>query len=70
MILSKFSICKQHHHKVVNTLARLNTLFVLNYDLGMPRICLAKMPQLEIDLHGCATKQEDFQMEKKVWITS
>jgi hypothetical protein len=57
-------------HKVANTPARLNTLFVSIYDLGMPRICLAKMPHLEIDLHGCAAKQEDLQMEKKVWITS
>jgi hypothetical protein len=54
-----FSTCKQDCHKVVNTLGRLNTLFISIYDLGMPRICLAKMPHLEIDLHGCATKQED-----------
>jgi hypothetical protein len=42
MILSKFSTCKWSLCKVVNTLARLNTLFVTIYDLGMPRICLAK----------------------------
>jgi hypothetical protein len=41
MILSKFSTCKWHLHKVVNTLARLNTLFVSICDPRMQRICLA-----------------------------
>jgi len=31
----------------------------------MPRICLARMPHLETNLHGCATKQEDLSNVKE-----
>jgi hypothetical protein len=40
MTITRFSTCNRHCYKTINTLARLNTIFVSIYGLGMLRKCL------------------------------
>lgn len=42
MILSKFSTYRQHLHKIISTPTRLNILFILICDPGMPIIFFAR----------------------------